>query len=274
MTETQNLPNGGAGGAVGSFGASESARYNTSTVFQAVSLKEQNLQRLLFKSWTYIIVLSLLLTAAAVYIFILAQRVGTVVLLDRTTGVAVSVNNREYGKTPAGELTSDKLVKRDMIACAMRFLKSVYEIHPIKEVRLQQASDGVKMMTPLSSVKYGTWLDDNNILERQISESQSSTWTVDENNIKIETNPNGSIQPVVLQVYGEQRLKKVVGGATRIEVKQVLVPVTLVPDPDGRTERNIGTGFNVDAFGPEKVLSHTEHEQDTFTVTNQPAPRR
>lgn len=274
MTEQSALANGALGVGGDSTGAAASASLpNARALFNLISLKEQNLLRLLFKSWTFILLLCVLLVVSVAYNIIQAQRIGTVVLLDKTTGVAVSVNNKQFGKTPAGELAPDTLGEREMIACAKKFLKSVYEIHPIKEMRLLQAADGVKMMTPLSSAKYGLWLDENKVLERQIGEQQSSTWTVSDENIKVERNPNGTLHPVVVHVYGEQRLKKVVGGATRLVVKQVLVPVTLVPDPEGRTERSFGTGFNVDAFGPEKVLSHSEQQQDTFTVTPQ-APRR
>ncbi len=153
-----------------------------------------------------------------------------------------------------------------MKTAAQNFLNSVYRIDPVAKVRLKEAVAGVRMMTPLSAVKYGSWIEENNVWNTQIAQSQEASWTVNPQNVKIE-----SRTPLVVSVYGEQKLKKLVGGAVTVETKQIVVPVTLMPDPEGRTERNFFTGFNVDAFGPEKVLSSTTEPQETFTVKTPPA---
>jgi hypothetical protein len=248
--------------------ASPAAPNSLKATLRNIALSEQNLMRLLFKAWTFIIILSLLLAGAAIYIFILSQRVGTVVVVDKTTGVAVSVNNRTFGTTPATEVMPDRPGDKEMITAAKQFLNSVYLIDPVAKVRLKEAAAGLKMMTPLSAIKYGNYVEENRIWETQIAQSQSSSWVVKDENVKIE-----SRNPIVVSVYGEQRLKKLEGGATKIEIKQVLVPVTLMADPEGRTERNFFTGFNPDAFGPEKVLSSSSEIQDSFTTKPQPAQR-
>lgn len=244
-----------------------SGAFSLYALARGIALREQNLMRLLFKSWAFIIFLCLLLAISVGYNVLQAQRVGTVVLIDRTTGVAVSVNNRTFGSTPSGALLPDKPGFKEMQVAAKSFLDSVYRIDPVARVRLREAAAGVRMMTPLSAIKYGTYVEENGIWNTQIAQSQQASWTVNDENVTLV-----SREPLVLSVYGEQRLKKVEGGATKVEVKQVAVPVTLMADPEGRTERNFFTGFNVDAFGPEKVLSFTTEVQDSFETKALPPP--
>jgi type II secretory pathway component PulJ len=179
-------------------------------------------------------------------------RKATVVVVDRSTGQTITVNDREYGKTPSAEVMKDQPLEAQKLFLVKEYLRALYEIN--QSDRQEQINRAIRMMHPDSSLQYARWLKVNHVLETQEAEGWQARWEVDDKNVT--TDPRDD---QVVTVVGEQTIRRMKDGQVR-QVKVTLSIKVLVmesPTSPKRNDNNLQTGFCIVKFKP-KALNTSE----------------
>lgn len=198
--------------------------------------------RLHFKMMAVIVTLVVLTLAQFVGLIVLWLRKPTVVLMDKTSGVTITVDDTAYGMTPAATLDRDRLGANEKKAASEKFLELLYLIDPNKDVRLKDVARALKMMHPYSADKLARLMDAKQIITTQLAESQQSLWKVTDYTLD-------KHNPYLAHIHADQTLTRTpVGGQPETRKNQCVIKVMLRPDPDGRREENANTGMQIVAY--------------------------
>ena len=195
-------------------------------------------------------ILLLLLTASVATVVFLATRRADRIVVDKTSGRVVELNNRDYGATEAVEIAPDRPNDTDKKYLVKEFLKSLYAVE--QTTRESQINKLLRMLDPDLSLAFAARLKQNGLLASEKAESVNSSWelqdlTVDERD------------PYVLRAIGVRRVRRKANGQDVIETLQLKCKFLLKDSPSSpaRNDNNLRTGFSILRFRVEPVSGKT-----------------
>ena len=194
-----------------------------------------DVRTILSMAWTGTLLVLLLLTSVALNIWRYWRRPDRIVV-DRSSGRVLMINDREYGETEAVKLGRDKLTNADKQYLAGEFVKAIYQVDPA--ARPRDIERALRMMAPASALLFARYLKQTGILDRQRAESWQAVWTPQDISVD-------GVDPYTVRVIGKQEITKVIAGATQQETRQLHLTLKLVADPQRRSDRNLRSGFLV-----------------------------
>src|SRR5262249_16797513 len=151
------------------------------------------------------------------------------IVVDRSTGRVLMINDREFGGTEAVKMTPDRPGNEDKKYLVGEFVRLLYGVNPA--TRAADVKSALERMVQQSAPKCGAYLKEQHILERQRAESWQSVWTPQDVSID-------RIDPYTLRVIGRQQIAKLVNNASLQEAKQLQLTIKLAADPAGRSDAN------------------------------------
>lgn len=179
--------------------------------------------------------------------FYLALRKADLIVVDKTSWRTLAINDKDYGKTEAVELSPDNLTNRDKKALVSEFLRCLYEVNGA--TRAGNVNRLLKMMEPNLSLQQARLFNDEKLLAQEKTESVNSIWelqdvTFDERD------------PFIVRALGKRIVRRVrEGGASVEEQTQIKVKFLLMDSPTtpARNDNNYRTGFYVLKYRAESV---------------------
>ena len=111
------------------------------------------------------IVLTLLLLVSVAGNFYQYYRRPDRIIVDKSSGRVVEINDRDYGETEAVQLGPEHLTDADKKYIASEFVRSLYQIDPA--TRSKDIERALRMMLPDSALKSARYLKQDNIGCRQ-----------------------------------------------------------------------------------------------------------
>ena len=183
-------------------------------------------------AWTGTLLVLLLLASVAFNIWQYWRRPDRIVV-DRSSGRVLMINDREYGETEAVKLGPDKLTGADKQYLAGEFVKAIYQVDPA--TRPRDIERALRMMAPNSALLFARYLKQTGILDKQRAESWQAVWTPQDISVD-------GADPYTVRVIGKQEITKVIAGATQQETRQ------LTPDAQARG-RSAKAGGSQPALG-------------------------
>ena len=210
-------------------------------------------------TWVNLIVATLLAVSLVFNVILYARR-PSLVVVDKTTGQTLVVDDREYGRTPAAQMMSDNLLPEQKIYLVKEYLSGIYGIN--QSTRGAQIQRAIRMMHPDTATQYATWLARNKVLEAQEAEAWQATWAVEDKNVTVDPKDDR-----IVTVVGEQTLSRMKGGRM-VQQKLIInvkVLVLVSPSEPKRSDHNLQTGFCIYKFKP-KVINASEESQ--FVLMN------
>src|SRR5262245_47154116 len=190
------------------------------------------------------IVLALLLLVSIVGNFYQYYRRPDRIVIDKSSGRVVEINDRDYGETETVQLGPEHLSDADKKYIASEFIRSLYQIDPA--TRSKDLERALRMMVPDSALKFARYLKQDNVLDKQLQESWQSTWTVQD--IAVDTKDRYTVR-----VLGRQDIHRLDNGVTMDEPRQLSLSLKLIADPKGRADRNLRSGFLVSSFDYKEI---------------------
>src|SRR5262245_61428434 len=197
-----------------------------------------DVRTILSMAWTGTLLVLLLLASVAFNIWQYWRRPDRVVV-DRSSGRVLMINDREYGETEAVRLGPDRLTGADKQYIAGEFVKAVYQVDPA--TRPRDIERALRMMVPSSALLFARYLKESGVLDKQRSESWQAIWTPQDISVDV-------ADPYTVRVIGKQEITKVIANATQKEARQLNLTLKLVADPQRRSDRNLRSGFLVASF--------------------------
>jgi hypothetical protein len=197
-----------------------------------------DLRTIVSLTWTGILLVLLLVASLTFNIYLYWRRPDRIVV-DRSSGRVLMINDRDYGETEAVSLGPDKLTNADKQYLAGEFVRAVYAIDPA--TRPRDIERALRMMEPASALKFARYLKQSGILDQQQTESWQAVWAPQDISVD-------KADPYTLRVIGKQEITKAISGAAQQETHQIHLTLKLVADPQRRSDRNLRSGFLVAAF--------------------------
>ncbi len=205
-----------------------------------------DVRTILSLSWVGTLLALLLVASLGVNFYQYWRRPDRIVV-DRSNGRVLMINDRQYGETEAVQFGPDRLTNADKQYLAGEFVKAIYQIDPA--TRPKDIERALRMMVPQSALAFAQYLKRNGVLDKQRAESQQATWTPQDISVD-------QADPYTVRVIGKQEITKVVAGAANAETRQLSLTLKLVADPLRRADRNLRSGFLVARFD-DKELGET-----------------
>ena len=179
--------------------------------------------------------------------FYLALRKADLIVVDKTSGRTLAINDKDYGSTEAVTLAPDNLTSRDKKALVGEFLRCLYEVNGT--TRAANVNRLLKMMEPNLSLQQARLFNDEKLLAQEKAESVNSSWelqdiTFDERD------------PYIVRALGKRIVRRVRDGGTSVEEQtQIKIKFLLMDSPTSpaRNDNNYRTGFYVQKFRAEAV---------------------
>jgi hypothetical protein len=197
-----------------------------------------DVRTILSLGWTAMFLVLLLLASISFNIWQYWRRPDRIVV-DRSSGRVLTINDREYGETEAVRLGPDRLTNADKQYISGAFVKALYHLDPA--TRPGDVERALRMMVPNSALKYAKWLKETGVLDKQRAESWQAVWTPQDISVD-------QVDPYTVRVIGKQHITKVISGAAQQETHQLHLTLKLVADPQRRADRNLRSGFLISAF--------------------------
>jgi hypothetical protein len=194
-----------------------------------------DVRTILSMAWTGTLLVLLLLASVAFNIWQFWRRPDRIVV-DRSSGRVLMINDREYGETEAVRLGPDRLTGADKQYIAGEFVKAIYQVDPA--TRPRDIERALRMMVPNSALLFARYLKQMGVLDKQRAESWQAVWTPQDVSVD-------GADPYTVRVIGKQEITKVIAGATQQETRQLNLTLKLVADPQRRADRNLRSGFLV-----------------------------
>jgi len=192
-----------------------------------------DVRTILSMAWTGTLLVLLLLASVAFNIWQYWRRPDRIVV-DRSSGRVLMINDREYGETEAAKLGPDRLTGADKQYIAGEFVKAIYQVDPA--TRPRDIERALRMMVPASALLFARYLKQTGVLDKQRAESWQAVWTPQDISVD-------GADPYTVRVIGKQEITKVIAGATQQETRQLNLTLKLVADPQRRADRNLRSGF-------------------------------
>ena len=190
------------------------------------------------------IVLTLLLLVSIVGNFYQYYRRPDRIVVDKSSGRVVEMNDRDYGETETVQFGPEHLTDADKKYIASEYVKSLYQIDPA--TRSKDLERALRMMLPDSALKFARYLKQDNLLGKQLNESWQSTWTAQDITVDAKDRYN-------IRVLGRQEIHRLENGATVDEPRQLSLTLKVIADPKGRADRNLRSGFLISSFDYKEI---------------------
>jgi hypothetical protein len=202
-----------------------------------------DVRTILSLTWTGMLLALLLIASIASNIYQYWRRPDRIVV-DRSNGRVLMVNDRQYGETEAVQFGPDRLTAADKQYLAGEFVKAIYQIDPA--TRPKDIERALRMMAPNSALKFAQHLKRTGILDKQRAESHQAIWTPQDISVD-------QADPYTVRGIGKQEITKFISGAPQTEVRQLSLTLKLVADPQRRADRNLRSGFLVARFDDKEL---------------------
>jgi hypothetical protein len=197
----------------------------------------------LFKAaWVLLIVLAL---SVGINIFLTLRKADRIIV-DKSSGRVIELNNRDYGSTETVSIAPDTPTVTDKKYLVKEFLTALYEVE--QSTREAQVNKLLRMLDPDLSIAMAGRLKQNGVLAAEKAESVNSSWelqdlTVDEND------------PYVLRAIGFRKIRRKASGQDVEESVQLKAKFLLKDTPSSpvRNDNNLRTGFTILRFRVEAV---------------------
>lgn len=197
----------------------------------------------LFKAvWILLIVLTL---SIGINVYLSLRKADRIVV-DKSSGRVIELNNRDYGSTETVSISPDNPTTIDKKYLVGEFLTALYEVE--QSTREGQVNKLLRMLDPDLSIAMATRLKQNGVLAAEKAESVNSSWelqdlTVDEND------------PYVLRAIGVRKIRRKAAGRDVEESVQLKAKILLKDSPSSpvRNDNNLRTGFTILRFRVEPV---------------------
>jgi hypothetical protein len=194
-----------------------------------------DVRTILSLSWLGILLTLLMLTSLGLNIYQYWRRPDRIVV-DRSSGRVLMINNREYGATEVASLSPDRLTNEDKKYIAGEFVRAMYQIDPT--TRSKEIEKALKMMAPKSALAFAQSLKRSGALDQERKESLQAVWTAQDISLD-------QADPYTVRVIGKQETTKYLEGAAVTGKRQLSLTLKLVADPRRRDDRNLRSGFLV-----------------------------
>lgn len=195
-------------------------------------------------------ILLLLLTASVGTNIFLATRRADRIVVDKTSGRVVQLNNRDYGATEAVEITPDRPNDTDKKYLVKEFLKSLYAVE--QTTREANINKLLRMLDPDLSLAFAARLKQNGLLAAEKAESVNSSWELQDLSVD-------ERDPYVMRAIGIRRVRREANGQDVEETLQLKCKFLLKDSPSSpaRNDNNLRTGFSILRFRVEPVSGKT-----------------
>jgi hypothetical protein len=161
------------------------------------------------------------------------------IVVDRSNGRVLMINDREYGETDAVKMQPDRPGESDKKYLVSEFVKLLYAVNPA--TRAADLKAALEMMAPQSAARFAAYLKQQHILEQQRAESWQAVWTAQDITVD-------KLDPYTLRIIGKQEITKVLNNNVVQDSKQLQLTVKVVADPAGRNDANRRMGFLIAAI--------------------------
>ena len=191
-------------------------------------------------------ILTMMLLVSCGVNFYLALRKADLIVVDKTSGRSLAINNKDYGQTEAVSLTPDNLTSGDKKALVTEFLHCLYEVNGA--TRPANVNRLLKMMEPNLSLQQAQLFNTEKLLAQEKVESVNSSWELQDLSVD-------ERDPYIVRALGKRIIRRVAGGASVEEETQIKVKFLLMDSPTNpvRNENNYRTGFYVLKYRAEAV---------------------
>ena len=207
-----------------------------------------------------VLTISSLLRAVWILLLILTVSIGTNVFLavrkadrivvDKTSGRVVELNNRDYGATENVQITPDRPDETDKKYLVKEFLNALYEVE--QTTRESQVNKLLRMLDPDLSLSFAARLKQNGLLAAEKAESVNSSWELQDLGVD-------ERDPYILRAIGIRKIRRKSGGQDTQETLQIKIKFLLKDSPSSpaRNDNNLRTGFTILRFRVEPVSGKT-----------------
>lgn len=207
-----------------------------------------------------ILTISSLLRAVSGLLILLTISIGTNVFLavrradrivvDKSSGRVVELNNRDYGSTETVEITPDRPSETDKKYLVKEFLKSLYEVE--QTTREAEVNKLLRMLDPDLSLSLAVKLKQNGLLAAEKAESVNSSWELQD--LAVDER-----DPYILRAIGVRKIRRKANGQDVEETFQLKCKFLLKDSPASpvRNDNNLRTGFTILRFRAEPVSGKT-----------------
>lgn len=226
---------------------------DTTSDVQVLHRDPSDVRTILSLASTGMLLVLLLLVSVGLNFYQYVRRPDRIVV-DRSSGRVLEINDRDYGETEAVQLGPDRLTSADKQYLTGEFVRALYQVDPA--TRPRDIERALRMMVPDSALKFARYLKQKGILEKQRAESWQAVWTPQDITID-------AADPYTVRVIGKQEITKIIAGATQREARQLNLTLKLVADPQRRADRNLRSGFLVAAFDYKELGSDTGQASQT-----------
>ena len=197
----------------------------------------------LFKAvWILLLILAL---SVGITIFLSLRKADRIVV-DKSSGRVIELNNRDYGSTETVSIAPDTPTVTDKKYLVKEFLTALYEVE--QSTREAQVNKLLRMLDPDLSIAVAGRLKQNGVLAAEKTDSVNSSWelqdlTLDEND------------PYVLRAIGVRKIRRKAAGQDVEESVQLKAKFLLKDAPASpvRNDNNLRTGFTILRFRVEPV---------------------
>jgi hypothetical protein len=178
--------------------------------------------------------------------FYLALRKADLIVVDKTSGRTLLINDKDYGKTEAVQISPDNPTNRDKKALVAEFLRCLYEVS--SATRPANVNRLLKMMEPNLSLQQARLFNDEKLLAQEKEESVNSSWELQDVTFD-------DRDPYIVRALGKRIVRRVKEGGTMEEETQIKVKFLLMDSPTSpaRNDNNYRTGFYVQKYRSEAV---------------------
>jgi hypothetical protein len=215
-----------------------------SPIINPVVYRDPNDVRTIFQLLSALMVVLVLFVASAAGNAWQYWRRPDRIVVDRSNGRVLLINDRQFGETDAVKMMPDQPNDSDKKYLVNEYVRALYEINPA--TRAAQIKSALEMMAPQSAAKFAAYLKDHHVLEEQRAQGWQAVWMPQDVTID-------RADPYTVRVIGKQQITKLINNQAVEETKQLQVSVKLVTDPAGRTDQNKRMGFLVAAIDYKEI---------------------
>jgi len=173
--------------------------------------------------------------------FYLVMRVPDRIVVDKSSGRVIQINNKDYGATEAVEMTPDRPGVADRIYLARQWAEWYFTVD--RATRARSLERAFALMEPNARKQLARWLQESGELDRERAEARQATW-------KVQDITADRRDPYLIRIIGIQQITKLSSDSGNLQAqgvetvrRQLNVAVKLIPDPQGRDDRNLRTGY-------------------------------
>lgn len=191
-------------------------------------------------------VLLFVLTASVAINIFLAVRRADRIIVDKSSGRVIEMNNRDYGASESVEITPDRPNDTDKKYLVKEFLKSLYAVE--QTTREANINKLLRMLDPDLSLSFAAKLKQNGTLAAEKAESVNSSFELQDLSVD-------ERDPYILRAIGIRRVRRKIGGedveeTAQLKCKFLLKDASVSP---ARNDNNLRTGFTILRFRVEPV---------------------